>query len=208
MIEIRDEARHAAANVSIPYIPFPAAEGKDSTWTTQVSARISGTRDERLERRLKLRSRDIDMEKDYEQLRLAYNDLEEKYQSIIKQNEKLWASRARGKCNISRLKEYGQNLKTRMNEQRTMRRNLKVEVDAMTNNCAKYKGMYAETSKWRSSHRSSNQEQEELAGLLVHLQKKTVRLEKANSYLENDLEKLTIRCRMAGLEHETYESIL
>jgi len=205
MIEIRDEARHAAANVSIPYIPFPAAQTKDSTWTTQVSARVPGTREERLERRLKLRSRDIDMEKDYEQVQLAYNDLKQKYQSISEQNEKLRASRARGKENISRMKEYGQNLKRLVNEQKTMRRKMKLELDAMTNDCARYREMYAEANKWKSSHRALNDGAKEFTEQLAHLQKKTSRLEKDNSYLEKELEKLTIRCNMAGLERETYE---
>jgi len=206
MIEIRDEALHAAANVSIPYIPFPASQPRKSTWTTQVSARVPGTREERFERRLKLRSRDIDMEREYEQLQLAYNDLEEMYQSKIEENEKLRASRARGKENIARLKEWGQNLKRLRNEQKTMRRQMKVELDAMTNDCARYKEMYDEAI-WKAAHRPLDSYEQENKSLMMRLQKQNTILEKSNSYLENQLEKLIMRCRMAGLQHETYESM-
>jgi len=48
---IKDPAAHSSLGLSLPYIPFPSQQPRQSTWTIRVSARTPGSAQERAHRR-------------------------------------------------------------------------------------------------------------------------------------------------------------
>lgn len=155
MIEIRDIAQHERAKISIPYIPFPTAQPPDSTWTTQLSARIPGSREIRHERRIKLKSRDVNLEEEYETLQAAHEQIQQEHQTVSESNAALQKNLQRHEEEIGRLTARNEDLKRSVRKRQSLLQKTERELDTAEDDCKKYKAMYqqaqSQTSKLAST---------------------------------------------------------
>jgi len=56
-VHIRDPVKHTGLNLLLPYVPFPSAQPKTSTWTVRLGARaVTGDRAERERKRLQTKN--------------------------------------------------------------------------------------------------------------------------------------------------------